>query len=48
MQRFDKEKSLAGDRNYRRIVKSYNKLVRTLVAFEILWFQAWCRAIDKA
>jgi dynein heavy chain len=48
MQRFDKEKSLSGDRNYKRIIKSYNKLVRTLVAFEILWFQAWCQAIDKA
>ena len=27
MQRFDKEKSLQGDRNYKRIVKSYNLII---------------------
>ncbi len=48
MKRFEANPAIEGCRDYRRIVKSYNRLVRTLVAFEILWFQAWCQAIDKA
>ena len=32
----------------RRIVKLYNRIVRTLVAFEYLWLQAWTRSIDAS
>jgi dynein heavy chain, axonemal len=48
MRRFEDNPAIEGCREYKRIVKTYNRLVRTLVAFEILWFQAWCQAIDKA
>ena len=48
MQRFELNPAISGCRDYKRIVRAYNRLVRTLVAFEILWYQAWCQAIDKA
>ena len=48
MKRFEGTPAIEGCRDYKRIVKLYNRLVRALVAFEILWFQAWCQAIDKA
>ena len=48
MRRFEDNPAIEGCRDYKRIVKTYNRLVRTLVAFEILWFQAWCQAMDKA
>ena len=32
----------------RKIVKLYNRVARTLVAFEYLWYQAWVDSIDKA
>jgi len=48
MRRFEDNPAIEGCRDYKRIVKTYNRLVRTLVAFEILWFQAWCQAIEKA
>ena len=47
MKRFEDNPAIEGCRDYKRIVKTYNRLVRTLVAFEILWFQAWCQAIEK-
>ena len=47
MKRFEDNPAIEGCRDYKRIVKKYNRLVRTLVAFEILWFQAWCQAIEK-
>ncbi len=32
----------------RRIVKTYNKVARALVAFEYLWYQAWVASIETA
>jgi dynein heavy chain, axonemal len=32
----------------KRIVKSYNKIVKTLVAFEYVWYDAWAAQVDKA
>lgn len=38
---------LAG-KDAKRIIKIYNKVARTLVAFEYLWYQAWVQSIDQA
>ena len=32
----------------KKIVKSYNKVVKTLVAFEYVWFDAWCKQVERA
>lgn len=30
------------------IVKSYNKIARTLVAYEVLWYNAWAESVETA
>ncbi len=32
----------------KKIVKSYNKIVKTLVAFEFVWLDAWSAQVDRA
>eukprot|EP00968_Pinguiococcus_pyrenoidosus_P001287 scaffold57_cov254-Pinguiococcus_pyrenoidosus.AAC.40 len=32
----------------KKVVKLYNRIVRTLVAFEYLWIEAWSKSIDAA
>jgi len=32
----------------KKIVRLYNRVARTLVAFEFLWYQAWVESIEKA
>jgi hypothetical protein len=41
-------RQLLGTRDGRKIVKTYNKVVRTLVAFECVWYDAWVAQIPKA
>ena len=36
------------DEDSKKIIKTYNKVARTLVAFEYLWYEAWCRSVDTA
>ena len=28
--------------------QTYNKVARTLVALEYLWYEAWCRSVESA
>lgn len=35
-------------RESKRIIKIYNKLAKTLIAFELLWYDAWCHSIEAA
>ena len=49
MKRFQSNKAVLGSsREAKRIVKAYNKVARTLVAFEYLWYEAWCKSVDAA
>ncbi|KAJ8610701.1 hypothetical protein CTAYLR_005659 [Chrysophaeum taylorii] len=32
----------------KRIVRSYNKIAKTLLAFEYLWYDAWCKSVSAA
>ena len=48
MKNFEQNHSLLASRDAKRIIKMYNKVARTLVAFEFLWYKAWVQAIDQA
>jgi dynein heavy chain len=48
MKNFEQNHNLLSSRDAKRIIKMYNKVARTLVAFEFLWYKAWVQAIDQA
>ena len=48
MKQFELNQNVLDGPGARRIIKMYNKLARTLVAFEYLWHQAWVQSIDQA
>lgn len=37
-----------GTKDARRIIKTYNKVAKTLIEFEFLWYKAWIQSIDQA
>ena len=48
MKQFELNQNVLDGPGARRIIKMYNKLARTLIAFEYLWHQAWVQSIDQA
>jgi len=48
MKRFEENQNVLASKDAKRIVKTYNKVARTLVAFEYLWYQAWLQSIETA
>ena len=48
MKQFELNQNVLDGPGARRIIKMYNKLARTLIAFEYLWHQAWVPSIDQA
>ena len=48
IKKFETNQSLLAGRDAKRIIKMYNKVARTLVAFEFLWYKAWVQSIDQA
>ena len=48
MKIFETNPAVLGSRDGKKIVKMYNKLARTLVAFEYLWYRAWTESIENA
>ena len=48
MKQFESNQSVLAGRDAKRIIKMYNKVARTLVAFEFLWYKAWVQSIDQA
>ncbi|KAJ1453032.1 dynein heavy chain, N-terminal region 1-domain-containing protein [Pelagophyceae sp. CCMP2097] len=48
MKQFESNQNVLDGQGARRIIRMYNKLARTLVAFEYLWHQAWVQSIDSA
>ena len=40
--------ALLGSKEAKKIVRTYNKLARTLIAFEYVWYEAWCLSIEEA
>jgi dynein heavy chain len=48
MKIFETNPAVLGSRDGKKIVKMYNKLARTLVAFEYLWYRAWVDSIEHS
>ena len=48
MKKFESNQNVLSSKDAKRIIKMYNKVARTLVAFEYLWFQAWQQSIETA
>lgn len=48
MKQFESNQNVLAGKDAKRIIKMYNKVARTLVAFEFLWYKAWIQAIDQA
>jgi len=48
MKQFESNQNVLAGKDAKRIIKMYNKVARTLVAFEYLWYQAWVQSIDQA
>ena len=48
MKQFESNQNVLDGQGAKRIIKMYNRLARTLVAFEYLWHQAWVQSIDQA
>ncbi len=48
MRQFESNPNVLAGKDAKRIIKMYNQIARTLVAFEYLWFQAWVKTIDQA
>lgn len=48
MQHFKTNPKVLATKEAKKIIRMYNKVAKTLVAFEYLWYEAWCKSIDKA
>ena len=48
MKQFEANQNVLAGKDARKIIKMYNKVARTLVAFEFLWYKAWVQSIDQA
>ncbi|KAG2510575.1 hypothetical protein BBO99_00008735 [Phytophthora kernoviae] len=48
MRKFESNPTVLSTKDSKKIIKTYNKVARTLVAFEYLWYEAWCRSVESA
>jgi dynein heavy chain len=48
MKRFSQNKSIMTTKESKRIVKTYNRVARALIEFEMLWHQGWVKSIENA
>lgn len=48
MQQFEANQNVLAGKDAKKIIKMYNKIARTLVAFEFTWMNAWVKSIDHA
>lgn len=48
MKEFEVNISVMSTKDAKKVIKMYNKVARTLVAFEFLWYKAWVQSIDQA
>lgn len=48
MKKFESNQNVLASKDAKRIIRMYNKVARTLVAFEYIWYQAWVQYIDTA
>lgn len=48
MSKFQTNASVLASKESKRIVRAYNKVAKTLIAFEHLWYDAWCKSVSAA
>ena len=48
MKRFETNQNVLSTKDAKKIIKTYNKVARTLVAFEYLWYRAWIDSIETS
>lgn len=48
MKQFELNQNVLANKDAKRIIKMYNKVAKTLIAFEMLWYQAWVKSCDQA
>jgi dynein heavy chain len=48
MKKFQGNSTVLASKESKKIIKTYNKVARTLIAFEYLWYEAWCSSIEAA
>ena len=48
MKQFECNQNVLAGKDAKRVIKMYNKVARTLVAFEFLWYRAWVQSVDHA
>ena len=48
MLKFQGNSAVLASKESKKIVRTYNKVARTLIAFEYLWYEAWCGSIEQA
>lgn len=48
MKQFEVNQNVLTGKDAKKIIKMYNKIARTLVAFEFTWYKAWVASIDRA
>eukprot|EP00392_Amoebophrya_sp_AT5.2_P015403 g15605.t1 len=48
MQKFQRSPSVLAGKDAKKIIRMYNKMAKTLVEFETLWYQAWVHSIEQA
>jgi dynein heavy chain len=48
MLKFQGNNAVLASKDSKKIVRAYNKVARTLIAFEYLWYEAWCASIEEA
>lgn len=48
MNKFQGNTALLSTRESKKTIRQYNKVARTLIAFEYLWYEAWCGSVDAA
>jgi len=48
MRKFQGNPTVLASKESKRIIRTYNKVARTLIAFEYLWYEAWCGSIEAA
>ena len=48
MENFHGNSTVLKSKESKKIIKTYNKVARTLVAFEYLWYEAWVKSVEAA
>lgn len=46
--RFSTNKSVMATKEAKKIIRTYNRVAKALVEFEMLWFNAWVKSVESS